>query len=533
MNPRQKALLWEQWRVAGILTLWCLGLCLALSFVLLLLYHSYFSHPDYRWCMTYWLNGWLTGLTLLFLLRQNVAGHMTTRLEPRLARLPASSAMLTFIPLSTRATCLALYFVCLSAISLVFTGAPLSWSALPVFLAAYLVLQAAAWAETIMLGALVFAPSFCFLLFLLLRMLGILRRGNFIEKWAASLSATSLVQACIALMVFALAAAWVGVVWERRNEHRRFVSLDRVFALLERLRRPLTREFRSLAEGRCWYERRIAGGAVARMLPMMALVALPGSVAVVFALPLLLGDETKHAAGVRLDLMLIRLGPYGAVAFSMLLLGTIREFTRTMWPLSLSEFSASKPIGGTHLAWPHMLAMTRWMMVLLLLAFAGSNALYWGFMRSHFLLMAEQLLDGETRLLALAYFVGPLFGGAIVAWLALWGARPLLVGAAMMAASAVIGHGTWEIILHLFCVYVLIRSGALLAYAWRARLFSRAGWAMLLAMHPLLAVLIYWPGPPDRAAAVGALTLALAASSLILSPMIALPRQAARKRILA
>ncbi|HEX73088.1 MAG TPA: hypothetical protein ENN65_07215, partial [Candidatus Hydrogenedentes bacterium] len=97
MNPKIRALIWEQFRVAGTLTLWCL----AFSCVMILSANTssrlLLANDFSTICSVF-----LAGLALLLLFRQNVAGQLDVQYEPRLSRLPVGAAALTFIPMGIR-----------------------------------------------------------------------------------------------------------------------------------------------------------------------------------------------------------------------------------------------------------------------------------------------------------------------------------------------------------------------------------------------------------------------------------------------
>ncbi len=532
MNPKTRALLWEQGRVAGVLTLWCLGLVL-LSFLFFRWGHGFRDLYMYRDFLIFWLYAPQAGLALLFLLRLNVSGHLDFRFEARLARLPVSTAMLTFIPLLTRVACLMAHFAGISLISWSFYGQFLSPMALVLTIMAYLVLQALVWTEksAVYLALIPLAASP--LVFILLRALGLLPRFRFAERAIATQTQTVVVIVCLALLPGILGLAWLGVTWERRNEHHRLFSLDRLRAWFERHQPFLKQAFMSQEEARYWFERMNSGAKLMRIMSILLIVGVPAVIVCVLLWNALAPVRSYYASAFRLDFLLFRMGPYGAVVFTALFMGAIREFSRSMWPLPLGEFTTTRPVSDARLAWIHLLLMTRRFMFCLLGAFALSNVLHWWFIPEHYMFMVQQLLSGPDRLLPLAYFLAPLFWAGILVWLALWCVKPLLVfmGLLLLIGRLQIGNAPPDVIaLCLFCVFLLVYLGQLFRHAWRENLFSRVGWVVYLAAHLLLALFIWWPGASGYAAGY-ALVLALLFVALLLSPIIALPKQVMRKRV--
>jgi hypothetical protein len=60
------------------------------------------------------------------------------------------------------------------------------------------------------------------------------------------------------------------------------------------------------------------------------------------------------------------LPPYFPVLLVALVIGLTREFSRQMWPLSFTEFHRTKPVTDAHLAWCHILVMSRYVFVALI-----------------------------------------------------------------------------------------------------------------------------------------------------------------------
>jgi len=216
--------------------------------------------------------------------------------------------------------------------------------------------------------------------------------------------------------------------------------------------------------------------------------------------------------------------------------GLIREFSRQMWPLSLTEFHRTKPVSDAHLAWCHILVMTRYTFIALIVVFVLVHIFNMYFLSPELRILATAFDEPDTALFPVAWLIEPLFLGCVLAWLALWCTRPLVVGALIALVGLftnllVFGFGI--LFVYIFIAYLLVRSARLLYHSWQENVLPRRVWYVYLALHVILPLLIWFPGPPELASKPDSLFITCAFTALLLSPILALPQQIARKRALA
>ena len=150
MKSPFRALLWEQSRVAGVLSLWLILLSVPL-FLILLVQNK---------IMPYRENLFLVGAALLFLgygmciiYRLDAEGHLTGAFEQRLTRLPVKTLMLVLSTLCIRFAFLFLTGCAFSFLAFLFGGAEIP---LPIFigiLEVYLLYQTVDWTRKYIRGA--------------------------------------------------------------------------------------------------------------------------------------------------------------------------------------------------------------------------------------------------------------------------------------------------------------------------------------------------------------------------------------------
>lgn len=537
MNRKIQALLWEQGRVAGVLTVWCLGVSMVVL-GLLWLGKSHLSSTDFSGIVRTWLYASLAGLGALFLLRQNTEGHLDMHFEARLARLPVSTAALTFIPLGLRLLSFLIYFVIVSGLCYGFTGAPLAMEALPMVAVGYLMVQAIVWTQLDLLYVTVAPILFSPLLYISLRVVGLIPRHNSIADFVSGINAGDVAMACLAIFPFAVGLAWAGVRWERRNEHRRFFSLAGLSEFLQRVQPAINKPFKSSEAARVWFERAGSGISTAGLMLPLMVIAIP-----VFLLMRAFFDPNSLAyRRVLLGefLLWVQFAPYLMVIIAMAILGLIRDFSRRAWPLSLTEFTNTKPMSHARLAWLHMAVMSRRAAVCLALAFGLSYLLHATILPEQFLLTVEVLRNSPEPLVAATYFFVPLFWAALLTWLALWCGKSLLIAGTVAMAIGFFGNlligaslDFWPVYVYAFWATVLLHTAWLWRWAWKKKLFTPWAWAGFIVLHGMLTVFVWWPGPPENRTAWDAVLLPLTAVALLFSPIIALPRQVERKRTAA
>ena len=523
MNPKIRALLWEQFRVAGTLTLWIFTVVGLFLFFTTLSDYRLLKGDDYD---TYAIFV-IMALALLFLLRQNVAGHLDLKFEPRLSRLPVTNLPLALIPVGMRLVCLVLFYLALSALYWLLFRETISSDFLVYACTLYSVAQALLW--TRMYLVLVPIPVIGSI-YLFLLSFGFIGPHNKFGKLVDAAILDDFPRFCLSLLPLALYLIFVGVRWERRNEQKRLFSFEGVANLSQDWRRSLSHEFSSVAEARIWFENNKSGINITLLTGVIMLIFYPALFAIRDFSPI------RNSYFFFYPFAYIQtLPPYFPVLLVALVIGLTREFSRQMWPLSLTEFHRTKPVTDAHLAWCHILVMSRYVFVALIAVFVLVNGLKFYFQYTELRILATALDEPDTALLPIAWFIEPLFLGCVLAWLALWCTRPLVVGAIIALVSVftnLLAFGFGILFVYLFIVYLLVRSGRLLYYSWQNNVLPRRVWYGYLALHFVLPLLIWFPGPPELASKPDSFFITCAFTALLLSPILALPRQIARKRAL-
>lgn len=542
MNPKIRALLWEQFRTAGTLTLWTLALTI-LVIASTIISTWMLSAEDFITVSIFCI----TGIPLLLLFRQNVAGQVDIQYEPRMSRLPVDTMTLALIPLVVRLLCITFYFAGLNLLNWVVFGGELPLYILVNTCALYAILQALVWSRTYLIVALLPIAALGYGIW---RVIERISTSDFTEATkeflydrliveyirllsrvfrdtVKGLEYNDFTEIFLVLLPLALLLACQGVRWERRNEQRRFLNLSGVAKLAEKLRSPLSHGFSCVSEARVWFERSENGIVVG----------------IIFAISMLLFPLMADVNPFGMDVYVIGKSPYLGLACAAILLGVIRDFSRHLWPLSMTEFTRTKPISNAWLAWFHIIVMTRYAFIALVVFFVLSNVVY-ALTIPEFSILVTMMREGVFGLDPLYVIVEPLFWGCLFVWIGLWCAEPIVLGLMVLLAidlpnqftiqySPIISGDAQNLFLYGFCLYLLIRSVRLLHYAWKNEIFTIRQWSIYAAAHLLLPLLIWWPCPSEVPAALESFYLTLAFTSLVLSPIIALPRQVARKRALA
>jgi len=470
----------------------------------------------------------LTAVALMLLFRLNVAGNITMQYEPRLSRLPLGTVALTFIPVGMRLFCIVLAYALLNGLYWVMFASSLSPRLLMNAFAVYAVLQALIWSR---LYLILLPIPVVLLTNAALRNLGLLTNRSAVVKAYNELMPSDPADLWMKLFpvvfLLALLLAWQGVRWERRNEQRRLLTFSGASGLLDRLRRPLTHGFNSLPDARVWFERSKSGLAVG----------------VVFALGMAAWPLIFNVNPWYMDAFLASKIMYLGLGLAALVLGVVRDFSNSMWPLSLTGFIRTKPISDAHLAWSHIFAMTRTAFIALFVFFVLTNTVY-AFFVPEWGILVSMMREGRGGLLPLFLLLEPLFWGCVAVWIGLWCSQPIVIAMAVLLAidlpnqftiqySPILSGDGMELFIYGFCLFVLIRSIMLLQYAWTHTILTTRQWYVYCAVHLLLPLFLWWPGPTAFPAAAESFLLTIAFTSLLLSPLVAIPRQVAQKRALA
>ena len=527
MNPKIRALLWEQFRVAGTLTLWVFMVVGAFLFLTTLTQYRIMMGDDYEALADFLM----LSLALLFLLRQNVAGHLDLKFESRLSRLPVTNPPLALIPVGMRMVCLVLFYLALSALYWLLFRQSISTDFLIYACTLYTVAQALLWTRMylILLVIPITGTTYIFL-----QQFDLINTSNWFIKMLDTLLKhldtailTDFPRFCLSILPLTIYLIFVGVRWERRNEQKRLFSIEGVTNLGQDWRHFRSHEFGSVAEARIWYERNKSGINTTALTILIMVVFYP----IFWAI-----SGTRQSYYFFTSFAYIQtLPPYFPVIIIALALGLTREFSRQMWPLSLTEFNRTKPVTDAHLAWCHILVMSRYAFIALVAVLVLTTAFNVYFRSTELRILVTAFDQPDTALFPIAWLIEPLFLGCILTWLSLWCARPLVAGAILSINSVFANQilfGFGSLFVYIFLGYLLARSARLLLYGWKERILPRRVWYGYMALHIILPLLIWFPGPPEFASKPDSFLIVCAFTAMLLSPILALPRQIARKRAL-
>lgn len=541
MNLKIRALVWEQTRVAGIVSLWCFLVTAMLYFVIGLRRYWFYA-PDYL--TLHFLLLFLGGV--LFLFRQNNSGHLVIGFEHRLARLPLYNVPLALVPLAARCACYALYGMGMVILFRFHVGYFLPASMLLFPVAVYALVQSAVWSGSGLLCLGLAAASVAGWVLFELWVAPEVYLSALVDGSLRPIEDVVVVLLLGYLFAIAFGLSLLGIRWQRT----RSVPAFSVFSATRnrKIRKPETpgSDFSSALDARVWFD--LHAG---MMRPLSVLIGSIVLAALFGVLVRLAQPWVYKTFSVQGDLLVIRGIPADAirwlplmtVVFGAGVIGLFRDFSRTMWPISLSIFTRTKPLDAASLAWSHLLAMTRMLFIALLVVFILSNALYILLFPGELQMMAASArVSGVFR--PVIFYIEPLFWACILSWLALTCLRPLAFG-----SLAVIGFGTlaflpfdtdvfsflqseeaWIIWLYFLYGLLIIRSALLTCRIWRARLLSGRFCITFLAGHLAATLFIWWPGPLHKEAALYSFLLTFVFVVLLLSPLVALPYTIARRR---
>lgn len=297
MNPKIRALVWEELRVAGIASLWCL-------IVAALLYVGFDLSPYVTEASDYLVFHYLVFLLggAVFLFRQNAAGNLIVGFERRLARLPLPVAALAIVPLAVRCICYVAYGAGLAVILRLHIGyfQPVCMLLFPVVL--YTLIQAAVWSGSTLLSVgLAAAGAVAWVLFQLL-VAPHVRLEPLVDGSMEPQGDALYVSLLAVLLAAAFGLSRLSVRWQRSRSQPAFSIFPRVRA--KKVGHPDSRtpDFKSPLDARVWFDQH-AG--MARLL----LVLIGG---VVVAAPLDL-DVAVHSLFLTFAFVTLLLSPFVAL----------------------------------------------------------------------------------------------------------------------------------------------------------------------------------------------------------------------------
>lgn len=541
MNPRIRALVWEHLRVAGLLSLSCLVVA-ALLYLVIDLTPYVIAASDYLG-FHYFL--FVFG-GVLFLFSQNSSGHLEIGFERRLARLPLDNATLALVPLAVRCACYAVYGAGLVLILRCYTGyfQPVCMLLFPV--AVYALLQATVWAGSTLLSlGVAIAGVVAWVLFELVAKPIIIEEA-LVNGTLEPEEDAALVLLMAVLFAVAFGLSRLGVRWQRSRSAPALSIFPGACATEVRYPDSPSPDFRSPLDARVWLDQH--AGIVRLLLVLIGGVVVAAPLALLAYLGptwtnrMYLSSNLSLSPGVPADAL--RWLPYLVVVFGAGVIGVVRDFSRTMWPIALSRFTRTKPLDAASLAWAHLLVMTRMLFLTLLAVFILSNALYAFLFPGELQVMAASArVGGPFR--PIIFYMEPFYWACILSWLALTCLRPALwVGFLAiflnMIASGVLGieiltkeYGiVWFMLFYCLFLVLILRSVWLAYRCWRAQILRRQFYILFLGGHVALTAFIWWPGPLDLDVAAHSLFLTFVFVVLLLSPFVALPYKIARKRFI-
>lgn len=539
MNPKIRALVWEQLRVAGIVSLWCfivaslLHLVLSLNFWMVVL-------SDYA--KLHYLLFYSTGILLLF--RQNTSGHLVTHFERRLARLPLNNTALAFIPLAIRCACYTAYGTGLAVILRLQLGyfEPVCMILFPV--AVYALVQSAVWSgSTFPWLVLATASVAGWVLFELW-----ISQYVYVEALVDG-SLRPIEDAVLVLLLgYLFAAAFglslLGIRWQRARNMPNLSALSDAFTRDTRHRERPRPDFLSPLDARVWFEQHAGQARPVKVFIAAVMLAAPLALLVYLLRAWIYGIPSRSYFSFFVPADALRWLPCLVVVFGAGVVGLFRDFSRTLWPISLTTFTHTKPLDAASLAWAHLLAMTRMIAVALLVVFILSNAAYALLFPGEVQVMLEVTrISGWFR--PLIFYVEPLFWACILSWLALTCLRPIALGgiafvtlgtlASLVLDSVRTPYYSDPIVFVTFyglCGLVILRSILLTYRTWNAQVLNGSFCIAFLVGHIAATLFIWWPGPRNVPEALHSFSLTFVFVTLLLSPLVALPYRIARKRII-
>jgi hypothetical protein len=511
---KYRALVWEQTRVAGVLSLWCL----IVAFVAMNVFEMLWTDAEFGLYVVSVLFG------IAFVFTRDAQGHLRTAFEPRLLSMPIQTLPLTAIIFAVRVICLIApcYAMGLWLEMYVkysdFHPVDLAW---PIFI--YAIAQTVAWTR----NSIRVTPYLLLVVILLFPVIwqslperidavapppadGQLEEVDYFseEIWP--------LLRWFPLLLGAYAFSALGVYWERRDLRHGPPKLTDLYSRLTR-RQVLAVEFATPAAAQVWYEEMRAG----RMMSVLTL---------------LFSTFFMSVYDIRL-IVTPQVVPLAAFALAALITGMALRTPRCGYPFV-------RPLRTRDLATAKMRALGRALLrtVPLVATLSISGFLIFGGLERE--VLWSGIARGEVALSELiAIFLGPVLIAAFAAWLLLW-----LLSRNSMAVllSSVIGFfvvmnledpdGYAEIELAMtHAVWATVAIGGLFislsfAQAWRKGHVSHRQILLCLVATSGLAILLMIIGPPGLPAHE-TFILAAVPGLLCVLPVAALPLSLQRKRV--
>lgn len=417
MNPKYRALIWEQSRLAGVVALWWFGVCLCLEgFMWLLVYGNKLSPAAAREiaALPALFGSAATGLLLLF--RFDVVGNLVMGTDPRLYRLPIETFPLMVTTLICRA--LGLTFVTVGLIAgynLLLDGElPLIHTLWIVEL--YLVVQALSWSNKSIpwarYGLFFLAVAGIAIAVSILRAVESSREvlAGFAEAIGRILMFPPL---AVAVTAGALTLTVFGVHWDRHAERRGPRTPGELWEHLAERRKGRTKPFRSALDAQIWYERQRFG----KILPGVSALILFVLAVAVIAVFLTPGQETGPAQAFRHTWLL----PPVALMLGSIIAGAKAGGSVFQHRFSKPPYPMLRPITSAGLGQAKLSASFDSLCLTLAAVLVISAAAFLAFNEILTELVKEALAKDELTLGELIPMIGrPLILVLVAAWALMW-----------------------------------------------------------------------------------------------------------------
>ncbi len=487
MKPATRALIWEQWRVAGVTAVTLFGVAFVLMTLMWVQYLRFQIHEgDARNISLSIAVGATLAAAAIFMLRFDTVGHLTAGFEKRLARLPVRTLPLVTIPFVTRLAYLVLLVFALALLhTAFFAESPrLFFLLLPINL--YAMAQAYAWSRKAITGL-----DYALPLLILLAPLVLFGFESFEAGYLGALAllargvSSPLLTPVVLLAGFGLGL--LGVSWERRDIRRGLPTVTELRDFLTGRFSITARHTQSPLAAMVWYESRRMG---ARMpLVYLALVVLG------FVITLSIPEVRKQAS------VVAQLIPLLALPIAALVGGAPALWAKSRYallrPLETRTITQAKLIAAARvLTWTTLLATV--------LSLAG---FYIAARETEVLLIQQAYAAGEISLIEIAsMLLGPCLMAFAIAWTACslgTAAMGVLVGCTVLvpllagvAGVFVGGSYVQAAITRTLAVAVpCLLAGGLLLFAARKHLAGRGTIALLSVLWVAVVAFLYVIAP--------------------------------------
>ncbi len=459
LRPPYRALLWEQWRVAGVTALSIAATALLVMGCMYASYGpGYLNRSDAADAGIWGLYALSLMAVAALCLRQDAAGHLVFSFERRLARLPIRTGTLVSIIFAARFVAMAVMLLAAAVIYRLFFAAWPSAFALLLPLSCFALVQAFLWCRQAFTGldylapaALLMAPAMHAALFIGAgggpeRTASYLNSAQFCVQWLGSPIGI------VCSMVVAYAASLTGVAWDRRDIRRGLPTLAELREMADGALRAKADTTSPIA-AQVWYESR-------RMMVNMTLVWLL-TLAII-------GMLTAAFPSVHRELSMI--AQYGPLA-ALVLTGPVAA----IWPRS--RYAMLRPHSNSAIAGARLIAFAQ---ALTYLTLAAAVLSILGLLTAGYgvetLILADAWARGDIGLAGIcALALAP----CVVAFLTAWtvfgifaaASRWVVLGVAVLIAGGIAVYSVDDDLLTLAGISLAITgvTGAITVYAFVRR----------------------------------------------------------------